>query len=66
MTSVFASSETPGAPPADSTIQALPQETSRTELSQSVGQAAHDPDVTFDYFQAQGRRDAITLEGRGA
>jgi hypothetical protein len=65
MTSIFAPSQQ-AAIPRTCIVEALPQETSRPELSQSVGQAAHDPDETFDYFQAQGERDRIILEGRGA
>jgi hypothetical protein len=58
MNSVFASSDSRDAVPADSTIQAQPRETSRPELSQSVGQASQGSSLT-----AEQRESAIALAG---
>jgi hypothetical protein len=58
MSEVFASSDSRDAVPADSTIQAQPRETSRPELSQSVGQASHSSSLT-----AEQRESAIALAG---
>jgi hypothetical protein len=66
MTSVFASSAIDGIP-SDYSVPSEPVcEASSAPVtgvggagSSLSGSVLHDPDETFDYFQAQGRRDSI-------